>query len=98
MDERPLQGLIEKVLFDLKKQENSPKNRLIDVWIRLVGPRIARHTKPYALKNKNLFVRVDDSTWAFELSTKYRATLLKRLQNALGEENVANLYFKVGEL
>ena len=93
-----LREVIEKVLFDLKNSEKSPTNKVADLWPKLVGPRIGKHTKPYALRNKKLFVRVDDSSWAFELNTRYRASLLRRLQHALGEEAVNDLRFKVGDL
>lgn len=93
-----LKDVVEKVLFDLKKSEKSPKNRVGDVWNHLVGAKISKHSKAYALRNKTLFVRVDDSSWAFELSTRYKAGLLKRLQHTLGENTVSNIYFSVGDL
>lgn len=97
-DVSPLRGLVEKALFDLKKSEKSPKNKVADAWNQLVGPRIGKHTRPYALRGKRLFVRVDDSSWAFELSTRYKATLLRRLKHAVGEDCVSDIFFKVGDL
>ncbi len=94
----PLKGVVEKVLFDLKKSQKSPKNSVGDLWAHHAGPRVAKHTKAYALKGKTLFVRVDDSSWAFELTTRYKPALLKRMQHALGEKTVSNIHFKVGEL
>ncbi len=94
----PIGSLLEKALFGLKKSQESPTNRIAELWPRLAGPKISKHTKPFSLKNKKLFVRVDDSSWAFELTTRYKAGLLKRLQHALGEGAVSDIYFKVGEL
>jgi predicted nucleic acid-binding Zn ribbon protein len=94
----PLGDLVEKALLGLKKLQKSPNNRVADLWPALVGPKIARHTKPFGLKNRILFVRVDDSSLAFELSTRFKMGLLKRLNHALGEGQVANIYFKVGSL
>lgn len=94
----PISGLVEKVLFDLKKSQESPTNRIAELWPRLAGPKISKHTKPINLRNKKLFVRVDDSSWAFELNTRYKTGLLKRVQNALGEGIVSEIYFKVGEI
>ena len=95
--QKPLSGLVEKVLFDLKKNQNEPKNKINEVWQEVAGSRIGKHSQPYKLHNDQLLVFVDDPSWAFELQTRYKAALLKRLQSALGERTVKDIRFKVGK-
>lgn len=94
----PLKEAVEKALLGLKKSQTDPKYRVLELWADIVGQRIASHTKPQKLRKGKLSVLVDDSGWAFELSTRYRTAILKRLKNALGEEAIEKVYFKVGDL
>ena len=62
------------------------------------GERFSKHTKPRFAGNRQVLVWVDDSTLAFELSHRYKPTILKRLKNEFGDEAVKDVRFLVGEL
>ncbi|HNV86668.1 MAG TPA: DUF721 domain-containing protein [Candidatus Omnitrophota bacterium] len=96
--QEPLKGVLGKILSDLQKKGSSPDNQILESWPILAGEKIAGHARPYALKNKTLFVRADSAAWAHELTARHRAVLLKRLQAKFGEETVEKIYFRVGEI
>ena len=93
-----LKEIIPGVLSGFQTPENLKRNRLTEHWPAIAGPRIAPHTKPALLRDGRLIVWVDESTLAFELSQKYRQSLLKRTQALMGEENIKSVLFRVGQL
>ena len=65
-------------------------------WDGLVGKEVARHTAPAFLKKGILFVRVDSSAWAYELSTHLKDIVLKNISEGVGEGVVKDIHFRVG--
>jgi len=96
--QEPLKGALEKIFNTLREKGGSPDNQIQEQWPDLAGKGIAKHTKPYALKNRILFVRVDSATWAHELTSRHRAVLLKRLHDKFGDKTVEKIYFRTGEI
>ncbi len=93
-----LKELIPLALADLQKISSSKKNLILERWPSIVGPKIAAHSKPSLGRNQDLWVWVDQSALAFELNQKYRQTILKRVQAALGAEVVKAVHVRVGQL
>jgi len=94
--EEQLGNIMDRVLLNLKKAADTPTNNLKEEWESLVGEKLAKYSKIAGIKNKIAFCYVEDSTWAFELSTRYKQTILKRLQNRFGDEEITDIRFKVG--
>jgi hypothetical protein len=69
------------------------------VWLAAVGPRIAERTRPVAIEDGTLVVRVASSAWASELSLLSDA-LLARIRKVLapGGPRVSALRFRVGQI
>jgi predicted nucleic acid-binding Zn ribbon protein len=93
-----IKDLLPAVFEALKTPEMQGRTKLTAHWAEIAGPRIAAHTRPSLSKDGKLFVWVDQSTLAFELSQKYGPSLLKRAQALLGEEMVKSIGFRVGQL
>ena len=93
-----IKDLLPQVIANLEKPENKIKCRLLNEWSSIAGPKISKHTKPWLRNDGHLVVFVDQSVLAFELNQKYRNSLLKRTQAALGEETVKGIRFRVGQL
>lgn len=66
-------------------------------WKELVGEEVAKHTAPTFLKNGKLFVNVDSSTWAYELSNHLKDLILRKINKDMGEEVVTDIHFRVGD-
>lgn len=93
-----IKDLIGGVIASLSTPEKSKRQQLVDSWRAIAGPKIAPHTKPSLSSEGKLFVWVDDSTLAFELNQRYKQTFLKRVQAVLGENEVTDICFRVGQL
>lgn len=94
----PLVAVIDSVLQGLRTGIKEKRTQLRDLWPQIVGSRFSPHTKAILRREGTLYVWVDDSVLASELGKKYSGTLLKRAQEALGEDAVRRIIFRVGQI
>lgn len=65
-------------------------------WVEVVGPEVAKRTKPESIYRGILMVRVTNSVWAQELSMR-RGEFLTRLRPLLTPDTqVHDIQFRVG--
>jgi len=90
-------GEIERVLSDLGLDDAQRAFRIGECWEAAVGPEVARHSRPIALRGDVLEVAVDSSVWAQQLQLQ-RLELLAALQRVLpeGQAPPSALRFRVG--
>ena len=93
-----IKELLPAVFEALQAPALQTRSQLTLRWAQIAGEKIAAHTRPSLSKDGKLFVWVDQSTLAFELSQKYRQSLLKRTQALIGEDAVKSISFRVGQL
>jgi len=93
-----LKDIVNRVIDQLQHHASPETQTLMDAWPACVGTTIAQHTKPYRYTNHKLYVKVDDATWAYELSQKYKQELLHRLNARQGGENVHDIVFSIGSI
>ena len=98
MGNGPLTAVVDSLLQNLRTGVKEKRAHLQNVWPSIVGPSFAGHTKGTLYKEDTLCVWVDDSVLAYELSRRYQGTILKRTQQALGEDAVKKIVFRVGEI
>lgn len=67
--------------------------RLLDAWEGVVGPMIARYTGKPVIKNRVLYVKVDNAALRNEL-TLARTRLLQSLNEAAGEAVIDEIVFR----
>ena len=79
------------------KKEDTP-SKIFSIWESVVGVKIARHTKPYRFKKNKLYITVDEATWAYELSQKYKIRLIDKLNKKLAGKVIHDIYFRIGEI
>ena len=94
----PLAPLLKNLFVKFEDPERSKRAELVNSWQDIAGGYFSKHTKPQFTKQNKIVVWVDDSTIAFELSQKYKQTILKRLQNQFGEDQIKDVRFIVGEI
>ena len=97
MPEKPLAPVLDGLLNRLRAPEQNKKTALMELWPKIAG-RFSEHTKARFGTDGQVIVWVDDSTLALELSRRHKPTLLKRLTNQFGENEVKDIRFFVGEL
>jgi len=66
----------------------------VAAWPRLVGPRIARHTRAVSFRDGTLHVEVEGSAWMQELGYLSR-DLVRRINLELGTDDIRELRFRV---
>jgi predicted nucleic acid-binding Zn ribbon protein len=65
-------------------------------WAELVGPGIAAHSSPGAIKGGRLAVTVDSSAWMNQLSL-LSTDLIEKVNAGLGAGTVTELRFRIGK-
>ena len=87
--------LVPLVLKDLGFDETVRILRVAERWEEAVGPEIARHCQPVALRNGRLEVSVDSSVWGPQLQLR-SPEILASLRHLLGDEAPSELWLRVG--
>jgi predicted nucleic acid-binding Zn ribbon protein len=92
---RALGSLVAGVLGDLGLGEATAIIRIVERWEAVVGPEIARHCRPTAVRGGTLEATVDSSVWCNEL-TLQRRRILDALRRELGDDAPSDLRLFVG--
>ena len=82
-------SIVDKMEF---KKKLSVSN-IFNHWEDIVGPGIAKRTRPSKLARKTLYVSVTTSTWANELSLMSEQ-LMGKINSFTGEDVVKTIRFK----
>ncbi len=90
-----LGALVSRVLSDLGLDQTAGVVRVSNCWEAAVGPEIARHCQPTALRGKVLEATVDSSVWCQQLQLRQN-DILQGLRRELGAEAPTRLWLKVG--
>jgi predicted nucleic acid-binding Zn ribbon protein len=90
---KTLESLLPRVLARLA-EESGRGQALNPVWASVVGPHLARHTRPHALQGTTLVVTVDGEEWARSLEAE-AASLCEQLNARLGADAVRALTFRM---
>lgn len=92
-----LASTIEKILNDRGWGAKLKEYRVFSLWRKAVGPGIARHAQPAAIRGKRLTVVVDSSAWMQQLSLM-KPEVLSRVNDRLGPDGIESITLKLGEL
>ena len=93
----PLGEIIPQVLQSYPHGSNQGLSRVWALWDQTVGEALAQNARPAAFKDNLLLVHVASPTWIHHLQF-LKADLITKLNNALQNEMVADIKFKVGPL
>jgi hypothetical protein len=80
-----IRSILPRVIKGFEDPEKQKRNLLVDSWASIAGEKLTKQTRPQLSSKGILYVHVSDSVLAFEISQRYRQSLLKRAQAALGE-------------
>jgi predicted nucleic acid-binding Zn ribbon protein len=87
--------VVGQVLGDLGLDAAMSAFRIGELWEEAVGPEIARHCRPVAVRGGVLEAEVDSSVWCQQLQME-RPQLLQALKDTLGDDAPADLRLRVG--
>ena len=86
-----------KILKARGMQARLHEYRIGSQWGRTVGPAIARHAQPQALRGGKLALVVDSPAWMQQLSLM-KPEIIEKLNRDLGRETVKDITLKLGEV
>jgi predicted nucleic acid-binding Zn ribbon protein len=66
-------------------------------WTKLVGERIASHTKPDTVSYRKLLVYVDSPAWMQQL-TFLKEDIIKNINEASGRQIIKDIKFRIGDV
>jgi predicted nucleic acid-binding Zn ribbon protein len=88
--------LLRQVLSDLGDSATARAVRIANHWAESVGPGIAAHSRPVAIRGEVLEVSVDSSVWCQQLQLRI-PELLVALRDSVGEDAPREIWLRVGE-
>jgi predicted nucleic acid-binding Zn ribbon protein len=88
-------SVLGKVLGDLGLEGVQAAFELGERWEEIVGPEIALHCRPIAVRHGVLETEVDSSVWSQQLQLQ-RPQLIAAMRDVLGSDAPADLRFRVG--
>lgn len=86
--------LVTVALGQLKLGERIDEPAVAAIWADIVGPALARHSRPRALRNGVLTVGVSNPTIQQELRGLLKRDILIRLQQRFGANRVRDILFR----
>ena len=94
----PIKNTVQDIIKQLKKKGLVEEDDIIKRWKKAAGKKINAHTKPVIIKDSVLIVNVESSGWLFELQTKYKNKLLKKIKKNTKRPKIENIRFRLGEI
>jgi predicted nucleic acid-binding Zn ribbon protein len=91
--EHPLSEAIGRLVEEIAPQ--TPEARIESVWVSVVGPAMAKATRPAGLRGGVLTVRCDASVYAQELQL-LSPRVIEALDSKLGDSGISSLRCIVG--
>jgi predicted nucleic acid-binding Zn ribbon protein len=92
---QPIGEILEEVIRDLGLGRKLSEQRAVVDWHDVVGRKVADHSRAVRVDRGRLFVEVDSSVWAQEL-TLMKRTIVRELNARIGDEIIQNVHFVLG--
>jgi predicted nucleic acid-binding Zn ribbon protein len=71
--------------------------RVFGQWEKAVGPVIARHAQPQAVRGKKLMLVVDSPAWMQQLSL-LKPEIMEKVNSTLGKKTINDITLRLGEV
>jgi predicted nucleic acid-binding Zn ribbon protein len=71
--------------------------RVFGLWEKTVGPVIARHAQPQAVRGKKLTLVVDSPAWMQQLSL-LKPEIMEKVNSILGKKTINDITLRLGEV
>jgi hypothetical protein len=92
-----LSATLGKLLKARGLQSRLYEYRIFGQWERSVGPMIARHAQPQAVRGNKLSLVVDSPAWMQQLSL-LKPEIIAKLNNSIGRDMIKDITLKLGEI
>lgn len=92
-NEHTLKELINELLKEYKLSDKMNEIQINEVWPKVVGKVIARHTKAVYFRDKKLYVTFDNAALKEEMHYA-KTKLIRQINKIAGETIVEEIFFK----
>lgn len=92
-----ISGSIEKVLQDLAIKQKNKGAQIYSNWEKIAGKSLAKHSSPSDLRNKVLFVNVENSAWMYMLRLK-QARILENIKAVIDTQDIQDIKLRIGKV
>jgi predicted nucleic acid-binding Zn ribbon protein len=89
-------GLLPSLMQKLGLKERLHETEVMEAWQEIVGPFIAAHSEPVALRERILYVRVLQPALHYELEQLSKPEILRKLKRRFGSKTIRDVRFRVG--
>ncbi|MFW6334475.1 MAG: DUF721 domain-containing protein [Desulfosalsimonas sp.] len=83
------------IIREVRRESDSELAKIRELWEHGLDPVISENSRPEALKNDVLLVRVASSTVTQQLRF-FTQDIIKQLNRALGDDRIGSIHYKVG--
>ena len=90
-------SVVGKMLNQCRSESDIGMTEVWRLWESAVGKAIAENARPAAFKGTMLLVHVTSSTWIHELQF-LKKDIIRKVNDALGEEKIEEIKFKIGPI
>lgn len=88
---------IEKVIRNLAEKQKDKGAQIYSNWERIVGKALAKHSSPSDLRNRVLFVNVENSAWMYMLRLK-QASILANIRGVTNKQDIQDIKLRIGKV
>ena len=92
---KPIGSMVSQVLGEMGLDAAREAFKIGELWEEAVGPEVAEHCRPVAVRGNVLEAEVDSSVWCQQLQME-REQLLAALREAFGPGAPTDLRLRVG--
>jgi predicted nucleic acid-binding Zn ribbon protein len=90
-DPQPIGSVLDRLIKARGWQRPAAEATVFGAWERVVGPDVAKHSRPVKLQDGELTVEAESTAWATQLRL-LRASLLRRIAAEVGHNVVGKLH------
>ncbi|HHY37611.1 MAG TPA: DUF721 domain-containing protein [Clostridia bacterium] len=91
---QPLSSILWSLINRIGGERRAKEITAASAWNAVVGPEIAKRTSVLSVKDGRLYVGVETSTWAHQL-TLLKTEILSRLNRVVGEAVLKDIRFRI---
>jgi predicted nucleic acid-binding Zn ribbon protein len=94
----PIGEVLKTVVRKLGLEKRVKEAVIAQEWERIVGAKIAGHSKPVGVRGRTLIVNVDSSVWLSELNNYFKDTIVDQVRSDFQESRIKRIRFRIGEI
>lgn len=98
MSETPqsIKDIIKKIEPRVVGERRRTEEKIFKEWQKAAGKKLVGHSELASFRKKRLVINFESSSWLFEFSLN-KSAILEKLKNALGKNNIKELYGRIGQ-